>query len=77
MTTYAEAAEQVAPHIDRMVEEKIAPTLASLSKQGLPDEWIETVAHECRQHLKPWRDAAVAQAARALTHPEAPTAALQ
>ena len=74
--TYQDAADQVAPHIDLLVDEKLSEARSTWRGQGWPDAAVAHASALYRERLAAWREAAIAQAARAISHPDAPSAEL-
>ena len=75
--SYERAVAEVEPHIDRLVEEKVEAEMAKARAAGQPDFVVEAFGSTVRESWQGWREAAIAQAARALTHPDAPCVLLQ
>ena len=74
--TYDEATEEVAPHIDLLVDDKLAEARSAWRRQGWPELAVAHASSLYRARLAVWREAAIAQAARALSHPDAASAEL-
>ena len=75
--TYEDAAAEVAPHIALIVDEQLAKARSTWRSEGWPEVAVVHALSVYRERLAVWREAAIAQAARALSHPDAPSAALQ